>query len=180
MAINFLAESVDSTDRNKVRIISSVQQGNFEQGNRGGRGFCGRGRHAGRHNYHTGGRNHGGNGRGGGRRGRGRTTGATNGGRSVSTNTYVPPSEWSAMTPEQKQAFLQTRATSRIQVITTSLNNDVSTFTNATQGVAQSQIQGQQLAALQTSSVSSNASTVVTPSVTIPFGGRAAHSNRNG
>jgi hypothetical protein len=84
------------------------------------------------------------------------------------------------MTPEQKQAFLQTRATSRIQVITTSLNNDVSTFTNATQGVAQSQIQGQQLAALQTSSVSSNASTVVTPSVTIPFGGRAAHSNRNG
>jgi hypothetical protein len=180
MAINFLAESVDGADRNRVRIISGVQQGNSEQGHRGGRGFRGRGRHAGRHNHHIGGRNHGGNGRGGGRRGRGRITSGTNGGRSVSTNTYIPPSEWNAMTPEQKQAFLQTRAASRIQAITTSLNDDVSTITNATQGIAQSQAQGQQLAALQTASVGSIAGTVVTPSVTIPFGGRAAHANRNG
>jgi hypothetical protein len=46
--------------------------------------------------------------------------------------------------------------------------------------MAQSQAQGQQLAALQTASVGSIAGTVVTPSVTIPFGGRAAHANRNG
>jgi hypothetical protein len=180
MAINFLAKSVDSTDRNKVRNISCVQQGNLEQGNRGGQGFRGRGRHAERHNYHTSGRSHGGNGRGGGWRGCGCTTGATNGGRSVSTNTYIPPSEWNAITSEQKQRFLQTHATSRIQAIMTSLNNDVSTITNATQGVAQAQLQGQQLAALQTAIVSSNAGAIITPSVTILFGGKAAHTNRNG
>jgi hypothetical protein len=84
------------------------------------------------------------------------------------------------MTPEQKQAFLQTCAASRIQAITISLNDNISTITNATQGITQAQMQGQQLAALQTASVSSNAGTVITPSVTIPFGGRAAHTNRNG
>jgi hypothetical protein len=62
----------------------------------------------------------------------------------------------------------------------TSLKNDVSTITNATQGVAQAQLQGQQLAALQTAIVSSNAGAIITPSVTILFGGKAAHTYRNG
>jgi hypothetical protein len=84
------------------------------------------------------------------------------------------------MMPEQKQTFLQTHAASCIRVITTSLNDDISTITNATQGVAQAQGQSQQLAALQTASVNSNAGTAITPSITIPFGGRAAHANRNG
>jgi hypothetical protein len=132
MAINFLAERVETVDLNKTHNISGIQQGNYEHFNRGGRGNRGRVHHSGRHNNQNGRGNHVGNGRGGGQRGRGHTNGANNGGRSVSTKTYIPPSEWNAMMPEQKQTFLQTRAASCIQAITTSLNNDISTITNAT------------------------------------------------
>lgn len=93
MAINFLAERVETVDLNKTHNISGIQQGNYEHFNRGGRGNRGRGHHSGRHNNQNGRCNHGGNGRGGGQRGRGHTNGANNGGRSVSTNTYIPPSE---------------------------------------------------------------------------------------
>ncbi|MFN9983391.1 MAG: hypothetical protein ACK53Y_25920 [bacterium] len=62
------------------------------------------------------------------------------------------------------------------------LNDDISTITNGAQLNAQgtAQDQAQQVAPLQTASVTTNAGTVVSPSVTVPFGGRAAHANRNG
>ncbi len=102
LAINFLAESVETLDRAKPRMIGETHtsgrgkgnnnptshgNGRFDRGrNRGGRNICG---------Y----RNHGGYGRGGRARGRGRAN--------DNALTYVPPAKWNAMTTQQRQTFLQ-------------------------------------------------------------------------
>jgi hypothetical protein len=100
---------------------------------------------------------------------------AINGGRSVGTLTYILPSEWNAMTSERCQAYLQTRAASRIQAITTAMNDDVSAITNPTQG---QNTGAQQVATAQT--VGAGVPSVITPASNAPFGGRAAHTGRGG
>jgi len=51
-------------------------------------------------------------------------------------STYTPPSEWNAMTPIQRQTFLQARAAARRSVMTSSLtpagNDDMSAITTGT------------------------------------------------
>jgi hypothetical protein len=82
------------------------------------------------------------------------------------------------MSYDQRQAFLQTRAASRIQAITSALNDDISTITN---GSGQQQPVTQQIAGAQTAAGSvTPAQTVVTQGSSQPFGGRAAHSSRTG
>jgi hypothetical protein len=79
---------------------------------------------------------------------------------------------------DQRQAFLQTRAASRIQAITSALNDDISAITN---GSGQQQPVTQQIAGAQTAAGSvTPAQTVVTQGSSQPFGGRAAHSSRTG
>ena len=172
MAVNFLAESVETIDRSKTRNISALNQ-NTNNSNRGARNFRGRGRSNGLHNPNY--LNRGGHGRGSGRRGgRGRNN---HGGRTMSGSTYIPPSEWNAMSYDQRQTFLQTRAASRIQAITSALNDDISAITN----VSGHQPATQQIAGVQTASGSvTPAQTVVTQGSSQPFGGRAAHSSRTG
>jgi hypothetical protein len=80
-----------------------------------------------------------------------------------------------AMTSEQRQTFQQTRAASRIQAITTAMNDDVSVITNPAQGQNTSV---QQVAAAQTSGA--GVPSVITPASNAPFGGRAAHTGRGG
>jgi hypothetical protein len=173
MAVNFLAESVETLDRGKVRNISALNQ-NTANPNRGTRNFRGRGRNSGRQNPNY--LCRGGHGRGSGRRGgRGRTN---QGGRTTSASTYIPPSEWNAMSYDQRQTFLQTRAASRIQAIMSALNDDISAITN---GSGQQQPVTQQIAGAQTASGSViPAQTVVTQGSSQPFGGRAAHSSCTG
>jgi hypothetical protein len=55
-------------------------------------------------------RSHGGHGSGGRGRGRGKSD--------ENTSTYIPPSEWNAMSPQQRQTFLQAQAASRINAMT--------------------------------------------------------------
>ena len=173
MAVNFLAESVETLDRGKIRNISALNQ-NTGNSNRGTRNFRGRGRNPGRYNHNY--LSRGGHGRGSGRRGgRGRNN---QGGRTTGASTYIPPSEWNAMSYDQRQTFLQTRAASRIQAITSALNDDISAITN---GSGQQQPVTQQIAGAQTASGSvTPAQTVVTQGSSQPFGGRAAHSSRTG
>jgi hypothetical protein len=139
MALNFLAESVDTHDRGKPRMISGIQS--FP---RGGRSSQARGYHrggrtgrTGRSIHHrAGNRYHGGQGRGG-RTGRGRD-GCRTGADDVTntSNTYIPPSEWNAMTPSQRQTFLQARAAARISALTSVLTplptDDMSAVTTGT------------------------------------------------
>jgi hypothetical protein len=187
MAINFIAESVDTLDQAKTRGISEMTRGNTFSRGRGNNGNNGRSQ---RHNRTSGrghqnnSRLHGGLGRGGTRRGRGRGRGRYNQDnydRSANSG-YIPPAEWHAMTHEQRQAFMQAQTASRIQAITTALADDMSTIT----GITQQQITPQQ--ASQTSSVpfasiaavsTGGGSNTYTPNAT-PFGGRAAHGGRTG
>lgn len=174
LAINFLSETVEPMEKGKTRMISEVTHG-----------------HQGRHGHGSGGRTGGRNysrGRGTSTRGRGRNTrggGRQHGGhgrggrRSETTNTYVPPAEWRAMTAEQRQAFLQARAMSRISALTTTggVPDDVSALTS----VVMPSNAPTQVAQIQTASVpgTSNAAAVSSTSsnsgISGPFGGRAAH-----
>jgi hypothetical protein len=173
LAVNFLAESVEIIDRSKPRVIGEAQshtpstQGrggrhNYQAGQNGGRTGRGRGHNA---KSGPGGRGHGGYGRGGRGRGRGRHNEST-------TSSYIPRSEWNAMTPLQRQTLLQARATSRINALASTVtpSDDVSAITTPTgiQVPAQvAQVQRDQLTAQQTST-----SATVTSG---PFGGRASH-----
>ena len=175
LAINFLSESVDTIDKAKPRMISEVGlSANGAQQGRGGRhgrnnGRGGRGRaYQGRSG--RGGRVHGGYGRGGGRgRGRGR------GDDSSHASTYIPPAEWNAMTPQQRQTFLQARATSRISALMSVVTppDDVSAMTGlsgiptqiAPTHTAQQRDQG------NTADIQSQQGTAMSG----PFGGRASH-----
>jgi hypothetical protein len=175
MSVNFLAESVDTVDKSKVRNINAIQQGNRNGKNNrssSGRNARGRGRNYKHYTYQQTNAPYANRGR----VGRGRNSGHNiNGGHSVGTSTYIPPSEWNAMTSEQRQTFLQTRAASRIQAITTALNDDVSAITNPTQG----QNTGvQQVATAQTAGA--GVPLVITPAFNVPFGSRAAHTGRGG
>jgi hypothetical protein len=174
LAVNFLAESVETLDKNKTRIIGEVTQGALGRaGNgRGGRfpqnlnargiqrGYTGRG-------LYRGTRTHGGHGRGTrGRGGRGRDA--------SSRNSYVPPSEWQAMSQDQRQAFLQARAASRIHAITTNTFDDVSAVTNTTNFLpVPAQIA--QIAQTNVQSVANATNANAAGVANIPFGGRAAH-----
>ena len=176
MAVNFLSESVETLDRGRSRNISALNQNNT----RGGRNSRGRGRTYTRQGNHNSGRNHGGYGRGSSRRGgnRGRNDGRHGqGGRSVGASTYIPPSEWNAMSYDQRQTFLQTRAASRIQAITSALNDDISALTSNSQAVGSNL---QQVAGAQTNTSASAALSVITPGSNQAFGGRAAHSGLSG
>jgi hypothetical protein len=182
MAVNFLSESVEMLDRGRSRNISALNQNNT----RGGRNSRGRGRTYTRQGNHNSGRNHGGYGRGSSRRGgnRGRNDGrhgqggqGGQGGRSVGASTYIPPSEWNAMSYDQRQTFLQTRAASRIQAITSALNDDISALTSNSQAVGSNL---QQVAGAQTNTSASAALSVITPGSNQAFGGRAAHSGLSG
>jgi hypothetical protein len=179
MALNFLAESVDTQVGSKTYMISSLQQGgrgthrgyHGRSNPRGGRGrfghFTYRGRNA----------NHGGQGRGG-RTGRGRSHGNDDPTSNTSgNNTYIPPSEWNAMTPNQRQTFLQARAAARISAMTSSLttsgNDDMSAITTGTN----IPIQISQVSQASTQAQSTNTATRSTSGDTLPspFAGRAAH-----
>jgi hypothetical protein len=172
MAVNFLAESVETFDKSKSRMIGETTQ---SRGNSRTSSYRGRGRGP-NNQYSTDTRQHGGQGRGGrarGNRGRGRHN------RNAGRGTYIPHSEWQAMTPEQRQAFLQARAASRIHAITSSLTvpDDVSTITNGTLAPQQQQIaQVSQVAtpSVQGTNASIAAISTVTPQMSA-FGGRAAH-----
>jgi hypothetical protein len=182
LAVNFLAESVNTLDKNETRFISEVTQG--QGGNGGSRTNNNRGRtqlnanirgnpqrgHSGR-GFYRGGRPHGGYGRGArGRNGRGRDASSRH-----ITNSYVPPSEWQAMTQDQRQTFLQARAASRIHAITTQgLNfDDVSTVTNTTMPVP---LQIAQVSQANSQVIpTESGGTVNTAVANAPFGGRAAH-----
>jgi hypothetical protein len=174
LAINFLAKSVETLDRTRTRMISETQTQRGALHVRGGRvaqhnahntGRATRGRsHNAKFDRGTG-RGYGGHGRGGRGRGRGRND--------VNTSSYLPRSEWNAMTPEQKQTFLQTRAMSRINALSSIITptDDVSAITTQTGSHVPTQI-----AQIQRdhSSVQSGDA----PSVTVtsgPFGGRASH-----
>ncbi len=171
LAINFLAESVETLDRAKPRMIGETQtlgrgRGN---GNHTGRwtGRSGRGRGNGGRNI-RGGRSHGGQGRGG--RGRGRGKGDD------STLTYVPPAEWNAMTAQQRQTFLQARAASRISSLTSIVTppDDVSAITTPT-GI-QVPIQVAQVQQVNQGNAVQGQNQGAAGSVASgPFGGRAAH-----
>jgi hypothetical protein len=170
--VNFLAESVETLDRSKIRNISALNQKEANL-NPGGHNNRGRGRHSGRQNPNY--LSRGGYGRGSGRRGgRGRTN---QGGRITSASTYIPPSEWNAMSYDQRQTFLQTRAASRIQAITSALNDDISAITN---GSGQQPVTHQIAGSQTTSGSMTPAQTVVTQGSSQPFGGHAAHSGRTG
>jgi hypothetical protein len=179
MALNFLAESVDTQVGNKTRMISSMQQGgrgghrppHGRNNPRGGRGRSGRFTYRGRNTTH------GGQGRGG-RTGRGRSHGnddftSNTGG----NNTYIPPSEWNAMTPNQRQTFLQARAAARISAITSALtpsgNDDISAISTGTNVP----VQISQVSQASAQAHNANASTRSTSGDTLPapFAGRAAH-----
>ena len=171
LLVNFLAESVETLDRGKTCMISEITQARGGAGrNQGGRFGCnnrGRGRGGGRNHSNQGqGHQNVGYGRGGqGGRGRG-------GRNSDSASIYIPPAEWNAMTSEQKQAFLQTRALSRIQALTSSLHtvpDDVSAITNITTGNVPAniaQVQTAQTVSANSSNTASQASTQGGASVT--------------
>jgi hypothetical protein len=179
MALNFLAESVDMQVGTKARMISILQLGDrggrrshHKYNNpRGGRGRFGRHTARGRNT------NHGGHGRGG-RTGRGRSYGNDNSTLNpVGNSSYIPPSEWNAMTPSQRQTFLQTRAAARISAITSTtipLSNDeisgITTGTNVPMQISQ-------VSQASEHEQSANASVRSTSGNTLPapFGGRAAH-----
>ncbi len=184
MALNFLAESVDTHDKGKPRMISGMQSNS-----RGGRSSQARGYHrggrigrTGRFIHHRGGnRYHGGQGRGG-RTGRGRDGRGTGVDDATNTNsTYIPPSEWNAMTPSQRQTFLQARAAARISALTSVLTpspaDDMSAVTTGTGVPAQIS----QVAQVSTPQHTAGTSVVSAGSIAlpVPFGGRAAH-NRSG
>jgi hypothetical protein len=183
MAVNFLAESVETFDRVKTRTISHISQSSTSANSNRGR-F----RRSGRFTTHTA-EQHGGRGRGGrgNYRGRGRGARGRNANHNTTTTTYIPPSEWNAMTSEQRQSFLQARATSRIHAIASSLiPDDISAVTNTT-GISTTNAPNiQQIAPMYTmpppppvgpTSVTGN-TTIATLSST-PFGGRPAHRGRS-
>jgi hypothetical protein len=174
LAINFLAESVETLDKSKVRMVAETQshvnsahgrggRNNTQSGRTGGRTTRGRGR------FGRGTRNHGGHGRGGRGRGRGKPD--------ESTNTYIPPSEWNAMSPQQRQAFLQARAASRINAMTSiiSINDDVSAISTPTGIQVPSQVaqlrQDQVSTAITTPQDNNGNNSVISG----PFAGRASH-----
>jgi hypothetical protein len=198
MAINFLSESVDTSDKGKPGMISNVGQG----GRNNGRGYSLNNRRHGR-----GGRNrtpngerfqyrssneyyHGGQARGGrggrGNRGQGRQTHSGRDGNDSSVNTYVPPAEWNTMTQQQRQTFLQARAATRISALasliaTTTANgaDDVSAINNSSNvpsQIAQVSQNGSQANA-PTTATNGNVESVAALSASLltPFGGRAAH-----
>jgi len=111
---------------------------------------------------------------------RGSQEGHGRGGRNNNNaSTYIPPAEWNAMTTEQRQAFLQTHALSRIQALTSSLHtvpDDVSAITNPTAGNVPAiivQVQTAQNASASSGNMASQGSTQ-----SGAFGGRAAHGRR--
>jgi hypothetical protein len=174
LAINFLAESVETLDRSKVRMVAETQshvhfahgrggRNNTQSGRTGGRTTRGRGR------FGRGTRNHGGHGRGGRGRGRGKSD--------ESTNNYIPPSEWNAMSPQQRQTFLQARAASRINAMSSvvSMNDDVSAISTPTGIQVPSQVaqlRQDQVSAAITTTQDNNANNSV---ISGPFAGRASH-----
>ena len=169
MAVNFIAQSVEPLEKAQRRTIAEVSS------NRGrpSHAIRGRGRFS-RGGRGTPGQTHGGQGRGGrsGRNNRGR-------GRSQAT-TYIPPAEWNAMTSEQRQAFLQARAASRIHALTSGIQqDDISAVTNGTGMVTVPIPTGGSMPGTQIAQVS-QAATVNTQNNTNtnvpgPFAGRAAH-----
>jgi hypothetical protein len=198
LAINFLSESVDTSNKSKPRMISNVGQGGRINGrgyshNNRGQGRAGRNRspNGGRFQYHSsneychGGQDRGGRG-GRGNRGRGCQAHGGREGNDSSVSTYVPPAEWNAMTQQQRQAFLQARAATRISalasLIATTTGNgadDVSAITNSSNvpsQIAQVSQSGSQ-ANTSTTVTNGNAASVAALSAALltPFGGRAAH-----
>jgi hypothetical protein len=171
LAINFLAESVETLDRAKPRMIGETQTLGRGRGNSNytghGTGSSGRGRGNGSRNI-RGGRGHGGHVRGG--RGRGRGKGDD------STLTYIPPAEWNAMTAQQRQTFLQARAASRISSLTSMVTppDDVSAITTPTGIQVPTQVaQVQQVNQGNTAQGQNQGAARSVASG--PFGGRAAH-----
>ena len=116
------------------------------------------------------GRVHGGYGKGGGRgRGRGRSDDSSH------ASTYIPPAEWNAMTPQQRQTFLQARATSRINALMSVItpSDDVSAMTGLSGIPAQ-------IAPTQTIQQGNQGNMADSQSqqgtaMSGPFGGRASH-----
>jgi hypothetical protein len=175
LAINFLAESIETLDKSKPRMIDETQSSNQYQQGRGrinnSQSGCGVARNGrGRGNggrFNRGGCRHGGYGRGGRGHGRGRNDDPT--------SVYIPPAEWNAMTAQQHQKFLQTQAASHISALTSIITptDDVSAITTPTNIQVPTQIaqvhQGN--ANGQQGQMQSSANTAVTG----PFGGRAAH-----
>lgn len=116
MAINFFAENVETLDKDKAWMIGETIQG---RGNTIAHSYHGCDRE--QNFWHsTNIHQHRGHGRGGhncGSRGRGHHNhNAANVGR----GTYLPPSEWQAMTYDQCQAFLPAHVASRIHAMTSS------------------------------------------------------------
>jgi hypothetical protein len=198
MAINFLSESVDTSGKGKPRMRSNVSQG----GRNNGRGYApsnrgqgqsghsrspigGRFQHRGNNDYYLGGRGRGGRGARG-NRGRGCQAHYGRDGGDSSVNTYVPLAEWNAMTQQQRQAFLQARAATRISALasliastTTNGADDVSAITHNSNIPAQiSQVsQSGSQTNIPTAVTNSNAVSVSALSAALltPFGGHAAH-----
>jgi hypothetical protein len=149
--------------------LQSSQGQNQGHGNRNNyphnRGGSRTGRGRGR-NF-RGGRGHGGHGRGGRGRGHGKSDDAS--------SVYIPPLEWNAMTAQQRQAFLQARAASRISALTSVMtpSDDLSAITTPTNLPVQTQIaHTQQVGQVPTSSQQVAGSTG--SAVSGPFGGRAS------
>jgi hypothetical protein len=183
LAVNFLAESVETVDKSKTRFVGEISQINNTRlsinrgrGRHNNNGRNSQSRSQSGRSLYRGSRSHGGHGRGTrGRGGRGRDALSQH-----SNNTYIPPSEWQAMTQDQRQAYLQARAASRIHAITTSngTHDDISTVTNITNFVpipsqlAQVSHTNSQQTPSGMNSIGANTAAGVS---SLPFGGRAAH-----